>query len=255
MAELQVVNLEGTEITRWDFALLKSELEQKLELYKTLVYTDDNIKSAKNDRTTLNKAKKVIEDCRKAYKAQCLAPYEALEPQVKELVAMIEEQRLLIDETVKEYENRQKQEKEIAVKAYYDKKAAQLGEHADVLYTKLLDQKWLNASTTKAKYEEGIQTAINQAAEDLKTIKDMNSPFVDTLIEKYVETLSLDAVKEKESELTETMKKANLTAQEEVKTEVKTASGEAVTVKIYATQNQLNQIFDFMKAIGVTYEL
>lgn len=36
MAELQVVNLEGTEITRWDFALLKSELEQKLELYKTL---------------------------------------------------------------------------------------------------------------------------------------------------------------------------------------------------------------------------
>ena len=26
----------------------------------------------------------------------------------------------------------------------------------------------------------------------------MNSPFVDTLIEKYVETLSLDAVKEKE---------------------------------------------------------
>ena len=98
MAELQVINLEGTEITRWDFALLKSELEQKLELYKTLVYTDDNIKSAKNDRTTLNKAKKVIEDCRKAYKAQCLAPYEALEPQVKELVAMIEEQRLLIDE-------------------------------------------------------------------------------------------------------------------------------------------------------------
>ena len=51
MAELQVINLEGTEITRWDFALLKSELEQKLELYKTLVYTDDNIKSAKNDRT------------------------------------------------------------------------------------------------------------------------------------------------------------------------------------------------------------
>ena len=255
MAELQVINLEGTEITRWDFALLKSELEQKLELYKTLVYTDDNIKSAKNDRTTLNKAKKVIEDCRKAYKAQCLAPYEALEPQVKELVAMIEEQRLLIDETVKEYENRQKQEKEVAVKTYYDKKSAQLGEHADALYTKILDQKWLNASTTKAKYEEGIQTAINQAAGDLKIIKDMNSPFVDTLIEKYVETLSLDAVKEKESELTETMKKANLTAQEEVKTEVKTASGEAVTVKIYATQNQLNQIFDFMKAIGVTYEL
>ena len=70
----------------------------------------------------MNKAKKVIEDCRKAYKAQCLAPYEALEPQVKELVSMIEEQRLLIDETVKEYENRQKQEKEVAVKTYYDKK-------------------------------------------------------------------------------------------------------------------------------------
>lgn len=85
MEELQIVNLENTDIAHWDMAMLKAQLEQRLAYYKGMVYTDDSIKSAKDDRTTLNKAKKVIEDARKAYKAKCLEPYEAMEPQIKEL--------------------------------------------------------------------------------------------------------------------------------------------------------------------------
>ena len=153
MEELQIVNLENTDIAHWDMAMLKAQLEQRLAYYKGMVYTDDSIKSAKDDRTTLNKAKKVIEDARKAYKAKCLEPYEAMEPQIKELVEMIESQRGLIDDTVKDFESRQKAEKELEVKAYYDKKAFVLGEYAEPLYAKLLDVKWLNASTAKAKYE------------------------------------------------------------------------------------------------------
>ena len=61
MEELQIVNLENTDIAHWDMAMLKAQLEQRLAYYKGMVYTDDSIKSAKDDRTTLNKAKKVIE--------------------------------------------------------------------------------------------------------------------------------------------------------------------------------------------------
>lgn len=60
-------------------------------------------------------------------KAKCLEPYEAMELQIKELVEMIESQRGLIDDTVKDFESRQKAEKELEVKAYYDKKAFVLG--------------------------------------------------------------------------------------------------------------------------------
>lgn len=54
----------------------------------------------KKDRTTLNKVTKVIEDARKAYKARCLAPYDALEPDMKSLVDIVEKQRALIDNKV-----------------------------------------------------------------------------------------------------------------------------------------------------------
>ena len=268
MNDLQIVRLENTDITGWDFAMLKAELQSRLDSYAGLVYTDETIKSAKTDRTTLNKVKKAIEDARKAYKARCLAPYEALEPQIKELVEMVEKQRLLIDETVKDYETRQKEAKEIEVRKYYDRKAVVLGAYADALYSKLLDKKWINATTARAKYEEGIMVAINGAVADMEAIRGAETPLVETLLDVYVETLSMEKVKEKQEELEVAAKKASLTTVEEAVEAIGTsvqapviasqviADTEAGTVmRVYATQNQINQISDFMKAIGVRYEL
>ena len=268
MNELQIIKLENTDISGWNFAMLRAELQSRLDTYAGIIYTDETIKDAKNDRTTLNKVKKVIEDARKAYKARCLAPYDALEPEIKELVDMVEKQRVLIDETVKDYETRQKEAKELEVRKYYDRKAVVLGNLADGLYPRLFDKKWTNATTARNKYEEGIMVAINAAAADIDAIRSMNSPFVDTLLEVYAETLSLEQVKAKQTELDEAAKKASLTTVEEaaavlgspveavVKAEQAPANTEdGVAMKIYATQNQMNQITDFMKAIGIRYEL
>lgn len=268
MNELQIVNLENTDITTWDFPMLKAELQRRLDAYSGLVYTDDSIKEAKNDRATLNKVKKAIDEARKAYKAKCLAPYEAMEPQIKELLDLVEGQRTLIDDTVKDYESRQKEAKEVEVRKFYDRKAVLLGDLADVLYPKLFSTKWTNASTGKAKYEEDIQIAINGAANDIASIKALNSPFVDTLIAVFTETLSMDRVNAKQAELEAAAKRASLTTVEQatasigvqtpaVETKNATVSNAecGTVIKIHATQNQMNQITDFMKAIGVHYEL
>lgn len=264
MNELQIIDLEQTDITTWNFAGLKEELSRALSVYKTTVYTDETIKMAKEDKAKLAKAKKIVEDQRKAYKAKCLAPYEVLEPQIKEIVGMIEEQRVAIDDVVKDFTERQKAEKEEIVRKYYEKKAFVLGDLATPLFEKILDPKWLNASTSKAKVEEAVQIAINNALTDIDAIKSMESPFVDTLLEKYVATLSLDEAKAKHFELVEAATKAGLNQQQAevtfqtAKTEDKpvVANAEEGTVlKVYASQYQLNQITDFMKAIGVTYEV
>ena len=212
MNELQVINLDNTDITTWDFSTLKAELQAYLSNYESLVYTDDTIKDAKKDRTTLNKAKKVVEDARKAYKARCLEPYEAIEPQIKELTGLIEERRQQIDETVKEYENRQKEAKEKEVREYYDRVSGSLGTDADRIYQKVFDPKWTNASTNPAKYKEEIQVAVASAARDLESIRSLESPFGDTLKELYLETLSMDAVLQKNEELQKAAGKAGLTS-------------------------------------------
>ena len=267
MNDLQIANLEKTDITVWDFPAIKEKLQRHLDAYAGLVYTDGSIKDAKNDRATLNKVKKAIDEARKAYKAKCLAPYEVMEPQIKELLNLVEDQKALIDKTVKDYENRQKETKELEVRKYYDRKAVVLENLADGLYPKLFDKKWTNATTTKAKYEEEIMVAINTAEADINAIRSMNSPFVDTLLEVYAETLSMEQVKAKQNELDEAAKKASLTTEKEaadvfdspiptlVKAEQAAANAEdGIALKIYATQEQMNQITDFMQAIGARYE-
>ena len=237
MQELQIVSLENTDIVGWDFEQIKSQLEQRLEYYKNLVYTEDDIKSAKNDRSDLNKAKTVIEN-----------------------------QRHLIDDTVKSFEDKKKKEKEVEIRSYYDKKSFVLGEYADRLYDKLLDPKWLNATTAKGKYEEGIQIAVNNALNDINSIKATNSPFVDTLIDVYIDTLSMERVETKNAELTEAHSKAKfvetpVSEPEQPAGEIRnlvsqTSSADGSNmIKVYATKSQLVQITDFMKAIGVTYEI
>lgn len=266
MNDLQVINLENTDIGNWDFERIRSELQSNLELYTGIIYDDSSIKEAKNDRSTLNKAKKIIEDARKAYKARCLAPYDALEPKIKELVSMIENQRILIDETVKDYESRQKAEKEQEVKKYYDRKAVILGSLADGLYPKLFDKKWVNAGTSRVKFEEGVQTAINHAFNDLEAIKAIDSPFTEALIQVYTQTLSMDMVKERNAELIEAAAMAGLEKTGEGKGDSLSApisekqpapanAEDGTAMRVHATQYQLTMIFDFMKAIGVDYEL
>lgn len=265
MNELQVISLDNTDISTWDFPALKAELQAVLSDYAGLVYTDETIKDAKKDRTTLNKAKKVVEDARKAYKARCLEPYEAIEPQIKELTSLIEERRLQIDETVKEFEGRQKEAKEKEVREYYDRVSGGLGENADQIWKKIFDPKWANATTGAAKYREAIQIAVASVSRDMESINELDSPFGDTLTELYLDTLSMDAVLQKNEELKEAAGKAGLTgtaaspsaAVPEIKPEEKPQANEeeGILLRIHASQARLNQICDFMKAIGVTYEI
>jgi hypothetical protein len=219
---------------------------------------------AKDDKAKLAKVKKIIEEQRKAYKAKCLAPYEALEPQIKEIVGMVEEQRTAIDDVVKGFTERQKAEKEKSVREYYEKKAFILGDLATPLFEKLLNPKWLNASASRKKVEEEVQIAINNVLNDINAIKAMESPFVDTLLEKYVATLSLDEAKAKHTELVEAATKAGINQQQAeinspiAQTEEKQVVAndeEGITLKLYANQSQLEQVIDFMKAIGVNFEI
>lgn len=262
MEQLQIVEIENTDITNWDFDSIKRGLEEKLSVYKTMVYTDSSIKSAKEDRAQLNKAVKVIEAARKEYKNRCLAPYNELEPKVKELVTMINEQVDTIKQTVDDYDTRQREEKEAAVRNFYDKKATTLGEYADRFYDSLFDPKWTNQSTTRPKYEAAIQEAINTTAKAIEEIKEMNSPFVDSLIKCYASTLSMDSVRDKDIELREANEKAGFVqpkAEEPEPDEDVGASfedkGDDYSISFHATEEQYDKIIAFFDSIGVSYDV
>src|SRR5574343_344323 len=88
----------------FNFDELKGVLNAKLEKYRNLVITDDDMKAAKADRAELNKLIASIDAERKKIKKQYLEPYDKFEAQLKEILSMIEQPCAEIDGKVKDFE-------------------------------------------------------------------------------------------------------------------------------------------------------
>lgn len=143
---------------------LKEELIPRLKKYNELVVTEDSIKAAKEDKAKLNKLKKAIEEQRIAIKKQYLEPYNALEAQCKEVVALIDAPVKAIDSQIKAFEEIEKQNK------YKDLEQAfeQLGAPEWVTINDILNPKWENKTlkldALKAEMAEKLQKINDDAA-------------------------------------------------------------------------------------------
>lgn len=191
----------------WNYEELKAELSQKLEQYKGLVYTEDQIKEAKADRAKLNALATAIDDKRKQIKKQCLQPYEAFEAQIKDLLAVIKEPVALIDSQIKGYEEEKKQKKLEEVKALFEKLKDAAGEELEfVSFEQIFEGKFLNASISLKMVETVISNKFNSIKCNLKTIADLKEYSFEAT-EVYKETLNLNEALEKARYMVEIAKK------------------------------------------------
>ena len=96
---------------QWNKEELEAAVRAKIAGYENVVYTEENIKAAKNDRAELNKLIKAIEERRKQVKNIINKPYAVFEAELNEITALINEPVALIDQQVKAFEEKQKKEK------------------------------------------------------------------------------------------------------------------------------------------------
>ena len=181
----------------WNYEELKAELSQKLEDYKGLVYTEEQIKEAKADRAKLNALATAIDSKRKEIKKQCLQPYEQFEAQIKDLLAVIKEPVALIDSQIKGYEEEKKQKKLEEVKALFEKLKDAAGEELEFVgFEQIFEDKFLNASLSLKMVETVISNKFNAIKHDIKTIAELKEYSFEAT-EVYKETLNLNTALEK----------------------------------------------------------
>lgn len=181
----------------WNYDELKAELSQKLEDYKGLVYTEEQIKEAKADRAKLNALATAIDSKRKEIKKQCLQPYEAFEAQIKDLLALIKEPVSLIDTQIKDFEEEKKKKKLEEVKALFEKLKDVAGEELEFIsFEQVFEDKFLNASLSLKMVETVISNKFNSIKHDIKTIAELKEYSFEAT-EVYKETLSLNEALEK----------------------------------------------------------
>lgn len=185
--ELKMQEVQFPQVIEFNFEELKKEITDKAELYKNMVYTDDTIKEAKADKATLNKFITALEDKRKEVKKQCLQPYEVFEKQIKELVAIVDEPVRLIDQQVKNYEEKKKADKLEKIKEFWESV-----EHPEWLTcSKIFDQKWLNATTSMKKVQEAITERLKQICSDMGTLNSLPE-FAFEAVEEYKQSLDVN---------------------------------------------------------------
>lgn len=174
---------------QWNKEELEAAVRAKIAGYENVVYTEENIKSAKNDRAELNKLIKAIEERRKQVKNIINEPYAVFEAELKEITALINEPVALIDQQVKAFEEKQKEEKKAAIKATYDEN---IGDLAEVLpFEKIFDSRYLNQTYKLATAQKEILGKIDTVKTDLETIDSLDSKYKLNAKDVYIKTLDL----------------------------------------------------------------
>ena len=170
--ELKIYNPTDDEFVKkieWNHEEIKAEVKEKLSFYNNLVYTEDQIKEAKADRAKLNKFITALEDKRKVIKKQCLAPYEAFEKEMKEIIDLVKEPVNLIDVQISDYEKKKKAEKLEMVKQLWEET-----EKPECLtFDKVFDEKMLNASYNMAHVKQKFADDIKRFERDLETLANL----------------------------------------------------------------------------------
>ena len=187
--ELRIKEITFPEVIDFNFEELKQEISSRVEMYRNLVYTDDQVKQAKADRANLNKFVKALSDERIKIKKQCLQAYEPFEAKVNELSKIVQEPIALIDAQIKDYEEKQKQDKLAKIQEYYN--GIEKPELQWLGLPAIYNEKWLNASVSMKSIQDEINARLEQVEKDLATLSDLPE-FGFEAAEVYKTTLDLN---------------------------------------------------------------
>lgn len=146
----------------FNFEELKQELTEKVQHYETLVYTDDQIKEAKADRANLNKLRRSLNDERIRMEKEYMAPFDEFKAKINEIISIVDKPVALIDKQIKEYEDKQKQDKLDQIKA--------LWHDLDTPEGLVFDNKMLNTSYTMKHVNQVFVDAIDRFNRDMDTL-------------------------------------------------------------------------------------
>lgn len=237
----------------YNFEDLKTILEAELVRYQNIAYSEDDLKEAMADQKKLKDLRKAIDDKRKEIKKIYMQPYEVVEAQTKELIALIDAPLKAIGTYLDSAKEAEKEQKRQEIRAFYDREATPLGELADALFASpsFWNPKWELKSAKAKMWQDEIREKIAQAAADLSSLQSAGGEHTPALIAKYLECQDMEQVHQF---------RESLTAAKEISTTVEAADEQDNVVgwqimKIHGTRRQMQMLRDQLEIMGMEFEL
>lgn len=200
--ELKVNAVQVPEKITFNYEELKQEIEAKVSDYSTLVYTGEQIKEAKADRSNLNKLKKALNDERIRLEREYLQPFNDFKVKINEIIKIIDEPVRLIDKQIKEVEEQEKAEKRKKIEEYWNSKEKPF----EIPFETILDSRWLNKSTSMASVTGAIDVMLESIEKDINTLSNLPE-FGFEATEVYKTTLDINRALNEGKRLAEIQKR------------------------------------------------
>lgn len=186
MAEFKITKYSAPGAIAFNYEELKTEIEEKAKIYATLVYTEENMAEAKQDKANLNKLKKALNDERIKQEKLFMEPFADFKAKVAEIIAIIDKPVGIIDRQLKEYDNAEKSRKQAKIDAIWQEQ-----NHPGWLsLEQIQSEKWLNKSTSEKAIREEMTATLAKIESEITTIQSMQA-FSFEALEAYKGCLDL----------------------------------------------------------------
>lgn len=232
----------------WNYEQLRADLETALADYNSRVYTEDTIAEAKEDRAKLNKLKKAINDERIAREKEYMQPFNEFKAQAKELCEMIDTASSGIGEQLDAFEQKRLDEKTSHIQSLFDDVASNY-DLPFITLEKVMNDKWLNKSTSDKAIVEEITERFEKAIKDLEVIRKMPKCAFEAE-EAYKTTLDLNKALEEGERMADIQAKKN----QEVKATADTEEKFEAKFKCLLTIDQAKALKKFCVENGIKLE-
>lgn len=222
---MELIIKSSNGIIEENFEDAKKYIAEQVEAYKTVVFTENTKKDAKDTVAQLRKDKKALQDRVKEVKREYMKPFDDFLAKANELAALYDEPIDYINGQINEFEEKRKAEKLEAIKELYTEIIPEAEWQAVLPFNKIFNPKWENATATA----KAIKTEIMQFKENAKTaytaIKAVASDKEAEALEMYNRTLNLnecmDYLNRYEQQKKEVLERERLREQQEAEERIR----------------------------------
>lgn len=189
MTEVRAVITQQEGTVSCNFEEVEAYIKDRLKEYDGAIFTEESKGYAKKELAKLRAEKKELNDNLRDAKKKYMAPWDAFEPKVKELINLFDEPITLIDGQVKAFEEDRVAQKKTLIEAIYTE---HVGDLADIIpLERIYNPKWENATTKEKAIREEVVAQATAARIALDTIRGMRSDAESKALYVYKQTLSL----------------------------------------------------------------
>lgn len=172
-----------------DFESGKTYLNERLEEYRNVVFTEDSKKEAKATVASLRKEKKAFTDRVKEVRDEYMKPLEEFAAKAKELADMYDQPINFINGQVSAFEQRRIEEKKEQIKDLYLECLGDM--QAELPLNKIYNSKWENATTNPTQIRREMMERKETVKQGLDAIRQMHSDSEEKAVAMFLESYDL----------------------------------------------------------------